>query len=179
MLSHIIRYNLRAPINLKIQLQRACLACAYLVIINFILSMHYSIKSPRSKYLADSVSGSLRRNDGFPIHYTQNILRIKTIVVKGLPLPLCTKIPKAFNLKRLCRKCAYSFPRGNSVWVTNSMRRWSTKKGTRITKEDNAEVVHFFLRIKILLGGLTLKTVVRFGNTSIKGNNCVVSRELT
>lgn len=64
--------------------------------INFIYSMLYSIKSLRSKYLADPVSGSLRRNDGFPIQDTQNILRIKTIVVKELSSSIMYKDPQSF-----------------------------------------------------------------------------------
>lgn len=110
---------------------------------NFTYSMHYSIKSLRRKYLTDPVSGSLRWNDGFPIHDTQNILRIKTIVVKGLSSSIMYKDPQSFNLQRLCRKCAYSFPRGNSVWLTNSMRRWSIKKEMRITKEYMLELCNY------------------------------------
>ena len=46
--------------------------------------------------LADPVSGSLKRNDGFPIQDTQNILRIKTIVVKGLSSSIMYKDPQSF-----------------------------------------------------------------------------------
>lgn len=137
MLVCIVRGTLRVPLSLKTYLQRIYLACAYLVVINLNSSMYYSVNSPRSKYLADCVSGCPRRNDGFLIRDTQNIFKIKTMWSKDSPLPLCTKILKAFSLWRLCTKCAYSFLRGKkSFWVINSMRRKDTKKGKGITEED-------------------------------------------
>jgi hypothetical protein len=57
--------------------------------------MHHSKISVRSKRLVEPVSGCLRRNDGFPIRDTQNILRIKTMWSKYSHLLLYTKILRA------------------------------------------------------------------------------------
>lgn len=54
-------------------------------------------QSPRSKHRTEPVSGSLTRTDGFPIQDTQNALRIKTIVVKGLSSSIVYTDPNAVN----------------------------------------------------------------------------------